>query len=114
VATVRSSVGFLLQFEQQLRGQSRYSCSWPARNGAGKTTFFRVYLQPIDLPFVNADVIAAGLREAAPSGVENLDQRAWPLSLLTRCRQVAVSRRNLTVPDGMERSPTSRQPEALS
>jgi predicted ABC-type ATPase len=36
-------------------------------NGAGKTTFFRAYLAPLGLPFVNADVVARSLREASPA-----------------------------------------------
>lgn len=35
-------------------------------NGAGKTTFFERYLEPLGLPFVNADRIARVLREEAP------------------------------------------------
>lgn len=36
-------------------------------NGAGKTTFFEHYLEPLGLPFVNADRIAERLRAAAPA-----------------------------------------------
>ena len=46
-------------------------------NGAGKSTFFRDYLRPLGLPFVNADEIARELREAAPSGMEELDAIAF-------------------------------------
>lgn len=35
-------------------------------NGSGKSTFYRLYLQPRHLPFVNADVIARELFPDAP------------------------------------------------
>ena len=35
-------------------------------NGAGKSTFYRTRLQPLDLPFVNADIIARELYPDAP------------------------------------------------
>lgn len=35
-------------------------------NGAGKTTFYRTRLQPLGLPFVNADMIARELYPDAP------------------------------------------------
>ena len=48
-------------------------------NGAGKTTLAREYL-PDDVPFVNADLIAAGLVSANPGAV-NIDMRAGRLML---------------------------------
>jgi predicted ABC-type ATPase len=36
-------------------------------NGAGKTTFFEYYLEPLGLPFVNADRVARALRDAEPA-----------------------------------------------
>lgn len=44
-------------------------------NGAGKSTFFKDYLQPLGLPFINADEIARVLREA--SGAEDVDRLAF-------------------------------------
>ncbi len=35
-------------------------------NGAGKSTFYRMLLEPLGLPFVNADVIARELFPASP------------------------------------------------
>jgi len=47
-------------------------------NGAGKSTFFRDYLKPLGLPFINADEIAQELREAAsPGETEGLDRLAF-------------------------------------
>jgi predicted ABC-type ATPase len=47
-------------------------------NGAGKSTFFEDYLQVLKLPFVNADEIARGLREAArPTEAEDIDRLAF-------------------------------------
>lgn len=37
-------------------------------NGAGKSTFYRLYLQPKGMPFVNADVIARQLFPDDPEG----------------------------------------------
>lgn len=48
-------------------------------NGAGKTTLAREYL-PDDVPFVNADLIAAELASADPGAV-NMDMRAGRLML---------------------------------
>ncbi len=42
-------------------------------NGAGKSTFYRLYLQPLGIPFVNADVIA---RELAPDDAEAASYKA--------------------------------------
>jgi predicted ABC-type ATPase len=47
-------------------------------NGAGKSTFFKDYLQPLGLRFINADEIALLLRETAlPREVEAIDRRAF-------------------------------------
>ena len=47
-------------------------------NGAGKTTFFEEYLEPIALPYVNADRIARVLRANDPGlETEVLDRRAF-------------------------------------
>jgi predicted ABC-type ATPase len=47
-------------------------------NGAGKTTFFEEYLEPLALPYVNADRIARLLHTADPTlGAEALDRRAF-------------------------------------
>lgn len=35
-------------------------------NGAGKSTFYRLFLEPRGLPFINADLIARDLHPAAP------------------------------------------------
>ncbi|MCT0226006.1 AAA family ATPase [Synechococcus sp. CS-1328] len=35
-------------------------------NGAGKSTFYRLYLQPLGVPFVNADVLASVAYPDAP------------------------------------------------
>jgi len=42
-------------------------------NGAGKSTFYRLYLKPLGIPFVNADLIA---REIAPDNPEKASYRA--------------------------------------
>jgi len=47
-------------------------------NGAGKSTFFKDYLQPLGLPFINADEIARVLREASPPAkAEDVDRLAF-------------------------------------
>jgi predicted ABC-type ATPase len=47
-------------------------------NGAGKTTFFEEYLEPLALPYVNADRIARLLRTADPTvGAAAIDRRAF-------------------------------------
>jgi predicted ABC-type ATPase len=47
-------------------------------NGAGKTTFFEAYLEPLGLPYVNADRIARFLRTADPSAPSDaIDRRAF-------------------------------------
>ena len=47
-------------------------------NGAGKSTFFKDYLQPLGLPFINADEIARVLRETSlPAETEDLDRLAF-------------------------------------
>jgi predicted ABC-type ATPase len=47
-------------------------------NGAGKTTFFAEYLEPLGLPYVNADRIARLLRAAEPAAAgEAIDRRAF-------------------------------------
>lgn len=47
-------------------------------NGSGKTTFFEQYLQPLGLPYVNADRIARTLREADPTAPPGeIDRRAF-------------------------------------
>ena len=35
-------------------------------NGAGKSTFYKNWLQPLGLPFINADLIAKDLFPASP------------------------------------------------
>lgn len=42
-------------------------------NGAGKSTFYRLFLQPRGLPFINADLIA---RDLAPTDEENASYQA--------------------------------------
>jgi len=50
-------------------------------NGAGKSTFFRDFLQPLGLPFINADEIALLLRETAPATeAEDIDRRAFEIT----------------------------------
>jgi predicted ABC-type ATPase len=46
-------------------------------NGAGKSTFFHAYLEPLGIPFVNTDTIAARVREASPRGASDIDQLAF-------------------------------------
>ena len=47
-------------------------------NGAGKTTFFETYLEPLGLPYVNADRIARILRTAEPDApADAVDRRAF-------------------------------------
>ena len=47
-------------------------------NGAGKTTFFETYLEPLGLPYVNADRIARILRTAEPAASPGaIDRRAF-------------------------------------
>jgi predicted ABC-type ATPase len=47
-------------------------------NGAGKTTFFDEYLQPLGLPYVNADRLARALRTTpSPGGEDDIDRRAF-------------------------------------
>ncbi|HET7344169.1 MAG TPA: zeta toxin family protein, partial [Methylomirabilota bacterium] len=45
-------------------------------NGAGKSTFFDIYLADLGLPFVNADRVAAALRQADPAAAD-VDRRAF-------------------------------------
>ena len=47
-------------------------------NGAGKTTFFETYLEPLGLPYVNADRIARILQTAEPAASKDaIDRRAF-------------------------------------
>lgn len=47
-------------------------------NGAGKSTFFAEYLQPLGLPYVNADEIARRLRTTDPdASPDEIDRRAF-------------------------------------
>jgi predicted ABC-type ATPase len=47
-------------------------------NGAGKSTFFRDYLQVLELPFINADEIARDLRGVGfPTETEGVDRLAF-------------------------------------
>lgn len=47
-------------------------------NGAGKSTFFAEYLEPLGLPYVNADEIARRLRTAdAAASRDEIDRRAF-------------------------------------
>lgn len=47
-------------------------------NGAGKTTFYRDYLRPLNLPFLNADERALQLRgESLPPGAGPVDRLAF-------------------------------------
>jgi predicted ABC-type ATPase len=47
-------------------------------NGAGKSTFYKDYHQPLGLPFINADEIARVLRDASlPGGTEDLNRIAF-------------------------------------
>lgn len=43
-------------------------------NGAGKSTFYQAHLRPSGLPFVNADVLAAGLKLDAYAAAEIADR----------------------------------------
>jgi hypothetical protein len=54
-------------------------------NGAGKSTFFASYLQPLGLPFVNADEIALRLREGSlPTEAGDVDRFAFELAERSR------------------------------
>jgi predicted ABC-type ATPase len=47
-------------------------------NGAGKTTFFEYYVEPLGMPFVNADRVARALRDADPALIAaDVDRRAF-------------------------------------
>ena len=47
-------------------------------NGSGKSTFYDEYLQRLDLPYVNADRIAAILRATDPTAsLDEINQRAF-------------------------------------
>ena len=47
-------------------------------NGSGKSTFFAEYLEPLGLPYVNADEIARRLRETDPeASPADIDRRAF-------------------------------------
>lgn len=47
-------------------------------NGAGKSTFYRDYLRPLKLPFLNADELALRLREESlPAGAGPVDRLAF-------------------------------------
>jgi predicted ABC-type ATPase len=47
-------------------------------NGSGKSTFFAEYLEPLGLPYVNADEIARRLRETDPgASPADVDRRAF-------------------------------------
>ena len=47
-------------------------------NGAGKTTFFEYYVEPLGMPFVNADRVARALRDAdAALPIADVDRRAF-------------------------------------
>ncbi|HEY7520909.1 MAG TPA: AAA family ATPase [Methylomirabilota bacterium] len=47
-------------------------------NGAGKSTFFAEYVEPLGLPYVNADELARRLREADPDATrDDIDRRAF-------------------------------------
>ncbi len=37
-------------------------------NGAGKSTFYKLYLEPLGLPFINADIIARSVYPDDPEG----------------------------------------------
>ncbi|MBK8970779.1 MAG: AAA family ATPase [Hahellaceae bacterium] len=52
-------------------------------NGAGKSTFYRLYLQPRGLPFINADLIA---RQLFPDDPEGHSYDAAKLAELERSR----------------------------
>ena len=56
-------------------------------NGAGKTTFFEEYLEPLGLPYVNADRVARALHETEPTAPsEEIDRRAF-----TRAEKMRVA-----------------------
>lgn len=46
-------------------------------NGAGKSTFYDAYLAPLGVPFINADRIAAELREGMRVWPKNLTGLPW-------------------------------------
>jgi predicted ABC-type ATPase len=58
-------------------------------NGAGKSTFFNAHLRSLDLPFINADLIAEELR----SGSRALARRFSGLSLDRAAQRVADEER---------------------
>ncbi len=60
----------LLQcLEPLLAGDAPLLIVLAGSNGAGKTTFFELYLQSLELPFVNADAIAQVLSALDPARV---------------------------------------------
>ena len=59
----------LASLEQLLSADQSILVVLAGSNGAGKTTFFELYLQSLGLPFVNADVIAQTLSALDPARV---------------------------------------------
>jgi predicted ABC-type ATPase len=59
----------LASLEQLLAADRPILLVLAGSNGAGKTTFFELYLQSLGLPFVNADVIAQTLSGLDPAHV---------------------------------------------
>jgi len=62
-------------------------------NGAGKSTFFKHHLQPLGLPFINADEMALQLRQLSVlDEAENLDRLAFELTERSRSLLLAERR----------------------
>jgi predicted ABC-type ATPase len=63
-------------------------------NGAGKSTFFKEYLKPLGLTFINADEIAVLLRQVVlPAEAEDIDRLAFQKAEELR-RSLLVQRRS--------------------
>jgi len=61
-------------------------------NGAGKSTFFRDYLQQLNLPFINADEIAIELRKGVPPPAGSIDRLAFEKAEKSRASMLAERR----------------------
>jgi len=80
-------------------------------NGAGKSTFYKRYLAAINLPFINADVIAHALVQAgAPAGEETERLAA---NLAEKKRVELVAKRESFITETVFSDPVGAKVEAL-